>query len=80
MITDPIAHAALTTRLADARSAYHSLMTGISARVVVDQNGDRVEFTAANRSALASYIIQLESQLGCVQLSMRPARPIGFTF
>lgn len=50
--------------LAEARKAYHALMTGTSARVVVDQNGERVEFVAANKQALLAYITQLEQQLG----------------
>jgi hypothetical protein len=47
--------------LADARAAYHSLMTGTSARVVVDQNGERVEYTAANAARLMAYIQYLEN-------------------
>lgn len=50
--------------LDEARKAYHALVTGTSARVIVDQNGERVEFTAANRSNLYAYIQMLETQLG----------------
>ena len=50
--------------LQEARSAYHSLMLGTSPRVVVDQNGERVQYTAANKTALYNYIQQMESQLG----------------
>jgi hypothetical protein len=50
--------------LQEAQKAYHALMTGVSARVVVDSDGSRVEFTAANKSALYNYISQLEAQLG----------------
>lgn len=39
-------------------------MLGTSPRVVVDQNGERVEYTAANKTALYNYIQQMESQLG----------------
>ena len=46
-------------RLAEAEEAYHRLQTGVSARVVVDSNGERIEFTAANRRYLISYIQQL---------------------
>lgn len=52
--------------LADARAQYHKLVTGVAPRVVVDQNGERVEFTAANRQALYNYIAELERQLGVV--------------
>lgn len=62
---------ALTTqqKLDQAEAAYHDLMTGSSARVVVDQNGERVEFTAANASRLAAYIQELKRQLGTTPAS-----------
>ncbi len=50
--------------LQEARKAYHNLMMGLSPRVVVDQNGERVEFTAANGPKLYAYIQQLEAALG----------------
>lgn len=53
----------LLQRLAEARTAYHKLNTGTMARVVVDQNGERVEFTAARRTDLYNYIQELESQV-----------------
>ena len=53
----------LKARLAEAEESYHLLLTGRSARVVVDQNGERVEFTAANRASLYSYILELRSRL-----------------
>lgn len=39
-----------------AQAAYTALMTGSQARVVVDQNGERVEFTATNRQNLLGFI------------------------
>jgi hypothetical protein len=50
-------------KLEAAEAAYHDLMTGRSARVVVDRNGERVEFTAANASRLASYIQELKKAI-----------------
>lgn len=50
--------------LVEAREQYHKLVMGIAPRVVVDQNGERVEFTAANRQSLYNYIAELERQLG----------------
>lgn len=64
--------------LEEAKLAYHQLSTGRLARVVVDQNGERVEFTATNRSALYNYIRQLESQLGSPTLPNNG--PAGFVF
>lgn len=69
--------------LDEARKAYHALMTGTSPRVVVDQNGERVEFTAANKNALYNYISQLEAQLGrgCGPAApMAQYHPAGFVF
>lgn len=69
-------------QLADARKAYHDLQTGKSARVVVDQNGERVEFTPANRTGLYNYIVQLEQKVGAgCGAPARPANgPAGFLF
>lgn len=50
--------------LTAARLAYHNLTVGGQVRVFVDQNGERVEYTAARRSDLLAYITGLEAQLG----------------
>ena len=47
-------------QLDEARAAQHKLLTGVLPRVVVDQNGERVEYTSANAGALAAYIARLE--------------------
>jgi hypothetical protein len=49
--------------LTSAKDAQHKLLTGRSVRVFVDQNGERVEYNAANRGALAAYIADLERRL-----------------
>jgi hypothetical protein len=54
----------LQTMLTEAETAYHQLMMGGSVRVVVDQSGERVEYTAANSARLMSYITYLKNQLG----------------
>ena len=56
----------LVTRLGEAETAFHELQLGIQARVFVDQNGERVEYTAARRNELATYIFGLKSQLGLI--------------
>jgi membrane protease subunit (stomatin/prohibitin family) len=68
---------AVQARLDEAVAAYHQLTTGQSARVVVDQNGERVEFVAANSAKLASYITSLRMQLaptGCALQALAPAQ------
>lgn len=53
----------LAEKLADAEAQYHLLVSGQQARVFVDQNGERVEFTAANRGDLMKYISTLKNQI-----------------
>lgn len=68
----------LQKNLTDARSAYHNLRTGKMARVVVDQNGERVEFVAANATALYNYIQQLEGELAaCLGTAATVSVPRG---
>ena len=66
-------------RLDEARSAYHALNTGKMARVVVDQNGERVEFAVANKTALDNYIKQLEREVGSAMAPMTNG-PAQFLF
>lgn len=71
----------IETKLREARAAYHALMTGTLARVVVDQNGERVEFAASNQGKLYSYIQQLELELGRhVGSPMQMGGPARFLF
>lgn len=70
----------LATQLADAEQAYHALITGTMPRVAVDQNGERVEFTAANRQDLYAYIQTLKSQCGTPAVALHALRPAQFIF
>lgn len=54
--------ATVAERLAEAEAEYHALVTGTKPRVVVDQNGERVEFTSANAGKLRQYIEALRAQ------------------
>ena len=73
-----MASQALTALLAEAKLAYHQLRTGTAPRVVVDQNGARVEYAAANAQGLYSYIQELEARCGCAPA--RVAGPAQFIF
>jgi hypothetical protein len=64
--------ATLQQRLENAETAYDELLTGRAVRRFVDQNGEQVEYTSANRSALAAYIADLKRQIG--GLSQGPMR------
>lgn len=70
----------LEANLKDARAAYHQLAIGGQARVIVDQNGERVEFSAANKGTLYAYIMSLESQLAVLPAALRVAGPARFIF
>jgi hypothetical protein len=72
MALTPDQQVLLTQQLADATLAYHKLMTGRLASTVVDQNGERVTFTAADADKLKAYIDDLKSQLGLVDKSTMP--------
>lgn len=69
----------LIALLAEARSAYHRLMTGTALVELRDQNGEVVRFTAIRRADLYAYIQDLESKL-CAPAARRPNRPMGFVF
>lgn len=72
----------LQQRLKDAEAAYHTLALGTMARVIVDQNGERVEFTTARKGDLSNYITTLKAQLGMFSPACggTPIRPAGFLF
>lgn len=56
-------------RLTSAEDALFRLMTGKAARVVVDQNTERVEFAVANADRLRAYIAELKLLLGKTTVS-----------
>lgn len=60
----PEERAIKTAYLAGAEKAWHELNIGGAVRVFVDQNGERVEYAAANRAGLRSYILELKIALG----------------
>ena len=77
----PEQRALLQTQLNEAVAAYHQLMTGQAARVVVDQNGERVEFAVSNSAKLASYITSLRLQLAQFDTcALRAVAPAQFIF
>ena len=63
-----------------ARVSYAALISGGSARVFVDQNGERIEYNQGSAPRLYNYIITLQSMVtngatafpGAVQRPMRP--------
>lgn len=70
--------AQLQTWLTEAQNAYHTVMLGGGVTVVVDQNGERVEYSRANATALAKYIASLQAQINSllgVAVTGGPLRP-----
>lgn len=64
IVLSPTERAVLQGRLTDAETQYHLVVTGQTAKVFVDQNGERIEYSTANASRLAAYIADLKRQLG----------------
>ncbi|MFT7565825.1 MAG: hypothetical protein ACI846_000111 [Pseudoalteromonas distincta] len=62
-------------KLDEARSAYHSLMTG-TATVSITKNNRQVQFNQANKVDLKSYISELEIELNGMAKSKRRG-PMG---
>jgi hypothetical protein len=62
----------LQDRLDQAEAAYHDLMIGKSAKVFVDQNGERVEFTMADAVNLRRYVEALRAEVAGTQAFIPP--------
>lgn len=56
----PVPTPTVCDRLREADAAYHALTTGASIRSVTDENGEKLEFNAANRLGLLNYIRSLQ--------------------
>lgn len=69
--------AALEAMRVEAEAAYHSIMLGGMVREFHDQNGERIVYNAANRTALLGYINQLRVRLGMSPMCGIVARPAG---
>ena len=52
----------LDEKIAEAEAAMHDLATGKQVRVVVDQSGERIEFTASSAARLRGYVEDLKAQ------------------
>lgn len=65
----------LQSRLAEAEQAYHEFQMGRTPRVFVDQNGERIEYSATNIRSLAAYISALKFQISGASQS----GPFGIT-
>lgn len=69
--------------LTEAEGAYRRLIVGKQPRVVVDSNGERVEFTAVSADKLRAYIQDLQRRIGALTGCAggpQATRPVGFYF
>lgn len=67
-------------KLVEAEAAYHDLMLGVKARVVVDQNGERVEYSSTNSANLLRYISDLKNLIACEAGCRVRTGPAGVIF
>ena len=70
------------TRLAEAQTAYHDLVSGQAVAAFTDQNGERVTYAKADMARLSAYIADMVALLGTpatARTSTHP-RPIRFYF
>lgn len=71
-----------TTRLTEARAAYHSLMIGEAVAAFTDQNGERVSYSKTDAGKLAGYISDIVALLGtpATPYTSTAPRPLRFFF
>lgn len=67
-------------RLDRAVIAYDELLTGKAVKRYIDQNGEQVEYTAANADRLALYIRELRELLNPALACRSAPRPLRFLF
>lgn len=72
----------IADKLKEAEEALHTLTIGQMAYVFIDQNGEQVRYTPADRSALQIYINDLRNQLDvCQGLSPKStSAPLRFVY
>lgn len=72
--------AVINAKIARLEAIYESLLTGTAVKKFVDQNGEQVEYTAANASGLLTYINSLRAMVDCAFARQYRPRPMGFIF
>lgn len=70
----------IQVRLTAAEKARHEIVTGKGVKRFVDQNGEQVEYQAANLGKLEEYIAELQGLLNPMLAQQRMRRPLGFIF
>ena len=70
----------LNAQIVEAKAAFQALMLGQSAVVIVNRNGERVEYNQTSRRDLAAYIATMEQQLMNGGSLLRVSPPAGVIF
>ena len=60
------------------KAQYYRLISGGGVSVVIDQNGERIEYAKGDAGRLWAYITSLEAQLNADNL--KAIRPLSFRF
>lgn len=76
----PEEKAAIRARIAKLEKAYDDLISGRAVKRFVDQNGEQVEYTAANADKLLAFIQGLRAMVDCSFARRYKPRPFGFIF
>lgn len=72
---------AIADKLSEAESALHDLIIGRQASVFIDQNGEQVRYTPANKSVLQGYVNDLRNDLNkCQGKTVSSSGPLYFVY
>lgn len=72
---------AIADKLKEAEEALHELITGQAAYLFIDQNGEQVRYTPAQKSDLQGYINELKNDLAACQGNQsRATGPLYFIY
>ncbi len=63
----------------DMHVQYRRLISGEAVSIVIDQNGERLEYSRGNADKFWAYIRMAEAELAA-SLKLRPNRPLTFRF
>lgn len=72
--------AAIRARITRLEASYDAIMSGTAIRRFVDQNGETVEYNAANAANLLRLINDLKAMVDCTFSKQYRPRPVGFIF
>lgn len=72
--------ATIRGRIAKLEIQYDKIIGGTSVAELVDQNGEKVRYTAANAANLLAHINRLKAMIDPCHAKKYQSRPVGFIF